>query len=366
MPRLFTPLKVGRMALQHRIAMAPMTRLRADSSHVPLPSVKEYYQQRAVIPGTLLVTEATVISRRHGGYPNVPGIYTDQQIAAWKDVTKAVHEKGSYIYLQLWALGRAANPAFLQQQGLPLVSSSDVPMKSAFSEELHRPTPLTAEGIQDAITDFSTAAEHAIEAGFDGVEIHGANGYLVDQFLQDVSNKRTDAWGGGDIERRNKFAVQVTRAVVEAIGQDRTAIRLSPWSRYQGMRMAEPIPQFRALVEKLADLRLAYLHVCESDAQADDGHLGWLLDAYRNAGPVVVAGNYDGDSAVKALEAQYKDHDVAVAFGRPFIGNPDLAFRVTQGIPFASHDPTTMYAQTSEGYTDYKYSEEFEAVTASA
>ncbi|KAL4732840.1 hypothetical protein BDV11DRAFT_201239 [Aspergillus similis] len=363
MSPLFSPIRVGRMALMHRIAMAPMTRLRADPSHIPLPSVKEYYQQRAVIPGTLLVTEATVISPRHGGYPNVPGIYTEQQIAAWKEVTKAVHEKGSYIYLQLWALGRAANPAFLQQQGLNLVSSSDVPMKSAFSDELHHPTPLTVEGIQDAITDFSTAAKNAIEAGFDGVEIHGANGYLVDQFIQDVSNKRTDSWGG-NIERRSKFAVEVTRAVVDAVGQDRTGIRLSPWSRYQGMRMDDPIPQFRALVKELSQFQLAYLHVCESDSKADS-HLGWLLDAYRNAGPVVVAGNYNGETAAKALETQYKDHNVVVAFGRPFIANPDLVFRVKERIPFAAYDPKNMYAQTSEGYTNYKYSKEFEAVAAS-
>ncbi|KAL5041488.1 hypothetical protein BDW71DRAFT_212071 [Aspergillus fruticulosus] len=237
-------------------------------------------------------------------------------------------------------------------------------MKSAFSDEMHYPTPLTVEDIQDAITDFSTAAKNAIEAGFDGVEIHGANGYLVDQFIQDVSNKRTDAWGG-NIERRSKFAVEVTRAVVDAVGQDRTAIRLSPWSRYQGMRMEDPIPQFSALVAKLAQFQLAYLHVCESDAKPD-GHLGWLLDAYRNAGPVVVAGNYNGETAAKALEAQYRDHNVAIAFGRPFIGNPDLVFRVKERIPFAAYDPTTMYAQTSEGYTDYKNSKEFEAVTASA
>ncbi|KAE8141840.1 hypothetical protein BDV38DRAFT_236532 [Aspergillus pseudotamarii] len=364
MSPLFTPLKVGRMTLQQRIAMAPMTRLRADAKHIPLASVKEYYQQRAAVPGTLLITEATVISPRHGGYPNVPGIYTDEHITAWKEVTKAVHQKGSYIYLQLWALGRAANPGFLEQQGLSLISSSEVPMKSTFSDEMHHPMPLTEEGIQGAIADFAAAAQNAIKAGFDGVEIHGANGYLIDQFLQDVSNKRNDAWGG-DIERRSKFALEVTKAVVEAVGQDRTAIRLSPWSRYQDMRMEDPVPQFTDVVKKLAQLKLAYLHLCESDAKAD-GHLGWLLDAYQNAGPVIVAGNYNGETAAKALEEQYKGHDVAVAFGRPFIGNPDLAFRVKDGIPFAPFDPKTMYAQTAEGYTDYKYSKEFEAVTASA
>ncbi|OJJ65653.1 hypothetical protein ASPBRDRAFT_49612 [Aspergillus brasiliensis CBS 101740] len=364
MSPLFSSLKVGRMTLQQRIAMAPMTRLRADTKHIPLPTVKEYYQQRAAVPGTLLITEATVISPQHGGYPNVPGIYTDEHIAAWREVTKAVHDKGSYIYLQLWALGRAANPTFLEQQGLSLVSSSDVPMKSTFNDEMHHPKPLTEEGIQDAISDFAAAAKNAMKAGFDGVEIHGANGYLVDQFIQDVSNKRNDSWGG-DIERRSRFAVEVTKAVAEAIGQDRTAIRLSPWSRYQDMRMDDPVPQFTDVVHKLAQLRLAYLHLCESDSKPD-GHLRWLLDAYQNAGPVVVAGNYNGETAAEALQEHYKGHDVAIAFGRPFIGNPDLVFRVKNGISFAPFDSKTMYAQTAEGYTDYEYSREFEVVAASA
>ncbi|KAF4976175.1 hypothetical protein F66182_17506 [Fusarium sp. NRRL 66182] len=176
MSPLFSSLKVGRMTLQQRIAMAPMTRLRADTKHIPLPFVKEYYQQRAAIPGTLLVTEATVISPRHGGYPNVPGIYTDEQITAWKEVTKAVHEKGSYIYLQLWALGRAANPSLLQQHGMNLVSSSDIPMKSTFSDEMQHPKPLTEKGIKYAIMDSTLAPQNAMKAGYDGVDIHGANG----------------------------------------------------------------------------------------------------------------------------------------------------------------------------------------------
>lgn len=358
MSPLFDALKVGRMSLKHRIAMAPMTRLRANEYHIPLPSVKEFYQQRASTPGTLLVSEATVISPRHGGYPNVPGIYNDHQIAAWKEVTSAVHDKGSHIYLQLWALGRAGNPSVLQQQGFDLVSSSDIPMKSAFSEEMHHPTPLTEAGIQGAIGDFATAAQNAICAGFDGVEIHGANGYLVDQFLQDVSNTRTDKWGGS-IENRSRFATEVTRAVVDAVGHDRTAIRLSPWSRYQGMRMADPIPQFTDVVKRLAELKLAYLHVCESDAKDNGETLQWLVDAYGNAGPIVVAGNYTGETAAKALEHEYLNRDVVVAFGRPYISNPDLPFRVQKGLPFAPLDPASMYAQTSEGYTDYTFSDQF-------
>lgn len=249
-----------------------MTRLRADQSHLPLPSVKEYYEQRASVPGSLIVTEATVISPRHGGYPNVPGIYNDSQVAAWKEVTDAVHNKGSYVYLQLWALGRAANPAFLSQGGHPLLSASDAPMKSAFNDEIHQPRAMTEKEIHDSISDFRNAAKNAIRAGFDGVEIHGANGYLVDQFLQDVSNTRTDKWGGS-ITNRSRLAVEITRAVVAEIGNQRTAIRLSPWSRYQGMRMGDPIPQFSDVVRQLAQFQLAYLHACEPDARDNDGDL---------------------------------------------------------------------------------------------
>ncbi|GIJ88148.1 hypothetical protein Asppvi_007065 [Aspergillus pseudoviridinutans] len=289
-----------------------------------------------------------------------PGIHTEEQIAAWKEVTHAVHEQGSYIYLQLWALGRAANPPYLKSSGYDLVSSSDVPMKSTFSDEMHYPRPLTEKEILGAVEDFTTAAGNAIAAGFDGVEIHGANGYLVDQFIQDVLNRRTDAWGGS-IERRSRFALDVTRAVADAVGNDRTAIRLSPWSRYQGMRMSDPIPQFADLVVRLADFKLAYLHACESEAKKSTDSLRFLLDAYKRAGPVILAGNYDGESARKVVDETYEDNDLLVAFGRPYISNPDLVYRVQEGIPFSPLDPATMYAQTSEGYIDYEFCKKFQA-----
>ncbi|KAJ5635467.1 FMN-linked oxidoreductase [Penicillium longicatenatum] len=360
MSKLFTPLRIGGKTLNQRIAMAPMTRLRADQLHLPLPSVPKYYEQRASVPGSLIITEATVISPRHGGYPNVPGIYNDSQVAAWKEVTDSVHNKGSYIYLQLWALGRAANPAFLSQGGHPLLSASDSPMKSTFSDEIHHPRPMTEKEIYESIADFRNAARNAIKAGFDGVEIHGANGYLVDQFLQDVSNKRMDKWGGS-IANRSRLAVEVTRAVVAEIGSQRTAIRLSPWSKYQGMRMEDPILQFSNVVRQLAQFKLAYLHSCEGDAKNNDGDLNWLLEAYGGSSPVLVAGNYNGTSAKTAVDTTYAKHDVVVAFGRPYIGNPDLPFRVKHGLPFAEFEPATMYGQGSEGYVDYPFSEEFKA-----
>ncbi|GAD92679.1 hypothetical protein NECHADRAFT_45190 [Paecilomyces variotii No. 5] len=364
MSKLFSPLKVGRMALKQRIAMAPMTRLRADSKNVPLDTVPEYYQQRACVPGSLLVTEATVISPQFGGYPNVPGIYSDAQIDAWRRVTDAVHSKGSYIYLQLWALGRAANPQYINSLGYDVISSSDVPMKSAFSDEMHHPRALTEDEIQRAIADFAQASNNAIKAGFDGVEIHGANGYLVDQFLQDVSNKRTDAWGGS-IENRSRFALELTSAVSDTVGSDRTAIRLSPWSKYQDMRMADPIPQFSHLAEKLAQLNLAYVHVVEPEATDKGENTEFLLDAYRKASPVMVCGNYNGESAREAVDTKYKDHGVVVAFGRPYIGNPDLVFRIKNGLPLQASDFATFYGQTPEGYIDYGFSEEFKAAGGS-
>ncbi|KAJ5295881.1 FMN-linked oxidoreductase [Penicillium antarcticum] len=357
MSKLFTPLKVGRITLNQRIAMAPMTRLRADTSHLLLPSAKEYYQQRASVPGTLIVTEATIISPRHGGYSNVPGIFNDEQIASWKEITKAVHDQGSYIFLQLWAMGRAANPSIMAHSGHDLVSASDVPMKSMFSEERHHPVPMTESEIQGTISDFAAAAEKAMLAGFDGVEIHGANGYLIDQFLQDVTNKRTDKWGGG-VENRSRLAVEVTSAVVKAIGNERTAIRLSPWSRYQEMGMEDPVPQFSDVARRLAEFKLAYLHICESDGEPKES-IKWLLRAYGDASPLLVAGEYDGESARKAVDTKYVDHDVVVAFGRPFISNPDLVLKVKHGLPLAPLDPATMYGQMSEGYTDYPFSERF-------
>lgn len=346
------------MSLSHRIAMAPMTRTRADSNHVPLPFVKDFYEQRSCIPGSLLITEATVISPRHGGYTNVPGIWNKAQIEAWKEVTRAVHDKGAYIFLQIWAMGRTANPQFMKQRGYDLVSASDVPMKSQFSGETHYPRPLTESGITESIEDFAHAAKNAIGAGFDGVEIHGANGYLVDQFIQGVSNKRSDSWGGS-IPSRSRFATEVVRAVADTVGHDRTAIRLSPWSRFQGMCMDDPIPQFSHLVTSLADFDLAYLHLCESDAKDADESLHSIIESYRKESPVMVACNFTAESAVKAVDQDYKDGNVMVAFGKPYISNLDLPFRLKEGIPFQPLDPATMYAQCPEGYIDYKFSENF-------
>lgn len=228
---LFTPIKVGHLNLSHRIVLSPLTRCRSYPNHVPGPQAATYYSQRASVPGTLVITEATIISPEAGGYPFVPGICTQEQIAGWKEVTDAVHEKGSFIFCQLWALGRAAYPQVLAQEcGAPLVSASPIPLTS---RPANIPRALTEPEIKTFIDYHVTAARNAMEAGFDGVEIHAANGYLVDQFLQVRCNQREDDWGGS-IEKRAKFAIEVIKAVANELGPEKVGIRLSPWSPFQG------------------------------------------------------------------------------------------------------------------------------------
>lgn len=267
--KLFTPLQVGSTQLDHRVVMAPLTRFRADFDHVPTDAMVQYYAQRAVVPGTLLISEATFISAKAGGYPNIPGLWTDAQLAGWKKVTDAIHAKGSKAFVQLWHLGRAAYPDPIGSGGAKpddqfdytkdFVSASDVPMY----EGGPAPRPLTEDEIWATVRDYATAAHNAVtKGGFDGVEIHGAHGYLIDQFTQDTSNQRTDAWGGS-IEKRARFALEVSKAVIQAVGKERVGIRLSPWSNFQGMRMAEPVPQFSYLIQGLKKLNLSFLHLVE-------------------------------------------------------------------------------------------------------
>lgn len=370
MTTLFTPLKVGRLQLSHRIALAPLTRFRNDeTTHASIvPLVKEYYSQRASEPGTLLISEATLISPQAGAYTYAPGIWSDEQIAAWKQVTDAVHEKGSYIYAQLWALGRTADPVAMRAQPggekFDLVSSSAVPL----AEGSETPRALTEDEIQQYIKDYATAAKNAIErAGFDGVEIHGANGYLIDQFIQTTVNKRTDKWGGS-VENRSRFALEVTKAVIEAVGADRTAIRFSPFSKFQGMGMpdSEREETFAYLAREIAKLSISYVHLVEprvngnTDVENPSGSLQFFLDAYADASPLVLAGGYKADNAKEAVETRYKNHPVIIAFGRPFIANPDLPYRIKNGVDFTPYNRETFYnAKEARGYTDYPFSEGF-------
>ena len=363
MPSLANPLQIGNASLKHRIVMAPLTRFRADDNHVPLAMVKEYYTQRASVPGTLLITEATFISPRAAGYPNAPGIWNTDQIKQWKSITDSVHQKGSFIFLQLWALGRTADPTNLSAKGYDLISSSDIPM----DEKHGKPRPLSEDEIKVFIADYAAGAKNAIEAGFDGVEIHGANGYLIDQFIQDVTNTRTDNYGGS-IENRARFGLEVAKAVVDAVGAEKTGIRLSPYSTFQGMGMKDPKPQYSYLVSGLKKLNLAYIHLVESrvsgNAEIESTEkVDFLLDIWGDS-PALLAGGFTPDSAKRAVEDEYKDNKIGVVFGRHFIPNPDLPFRILNGVDLTPYDRSTFYKPKSpDGYIDYPFSKEFEGVS---
>lgn len=365
-PKLFQPINVGSLQLQHRVVLAPMTRLRASKTHIPIVEiVKEYYEQRAHTPGTLLITEATLIAEKAGGYDHVPGIWNQDQIDAWKEISDAVHAKGSYIFCQLYALGRAADPKVLASEGLPYVSASDIQL----STETVAPRPLTVEEIREYVQLYAQAARNAISAGFDGVEIHGAHGFLPDQFTRDVSNSRTDTYGGS-LENRTRFSLEVIDAVVEAVGSERVGYRISPWSSLFDMKMADPIPTFTHLVSQLKarQPKLAYLHVVEprvigmDDRSEEDigAHEG--NDFIRNLWApkaLISAGGYNRQSAIDTAE---RKGDL-IAFGRQFLANPDMVYRLEKNVPLNTYNREKFYSPGDApiGYTDYPFAEEFTA-----
>lgn len=360
--KLFEPLKLGSLQLENRIALAPLTRYRADDNHVPLPFVPEYYAQRGSTPGTLLITEATFIAPQASGYSNAPGIWSQEQIASWKKVTEAVHAKGSFIYLQLWALGRTAYISELVKdvgEGAKLVGAGDIAIKGG-----EKPTPLSEDEIKEYISLYAQAAKNSIEAGFDGVEIHGANGYLIDQFLQDVTNNRENSYGGS-IENRSRFGLEVTKAVVDAVGAEKTAIRISPFSQFQEMKMEDPVPQFSHFATELKKFNLAYIHICDMVRVSDIGKVDFLIKIWNNQSPFLICGGFDAASAKKAVDDEYKDNDIVVVFGQLFISNPDLVFRFKAGVELTPADPTLFYNKKEEhGYIDWAFSKEFVAAQA--
>ncbi|THV00003.1 NADH:flavin oxidoreductase/NADH oxidase [Dendrothele bispora CBS 962.96] len=376
--KLFRPLTVGDVTLKHRVVMAPLTRFRANANHVPLPIVKEMYAQRASTPGTLLITEATFIAPRAIGYDHAPGIWSDEQIAAWKEVTEAVHAKGSFIYLQLWAIGRIAyvNSLAKEDPSYDIVSASDIPLSDRPATD-PKPRPFTIPEIKEYIALYAQAASNAVhKAGFDGVEIHGANGYLVDQFLQDVSNKRTDEYGG-NIENRTRFALEVVDAVVKAVGPRKTAIRISPWNTFQDMKMADPKPTFAHLVSEIkkAHPALSYIHIVEPRIQGaevvdvpEEESNDFIREIWTspgtsadtstspNARRLISAGGYTRQTAIETAE---KKGDL-IAFGRLFIANPDLPYRIQHDVSLTKPDRTTFYVPNSSnpnGYTDYPFTD---------
>ncbi|KAJ7155176.1 hypothetical protein C8R46DRAFT_1296487 [Mycena filopes] len=358
--KLFQPVKVGNVQLQHRIVLAPMTRYKSDAAHVPyIPLVSDYYAQRGSKPGTLLISEATFIAARAGGYPHTPGIWNPAQIQAWKAVTDAVHAKGSFIFMQLWALGRTADVEQLKSEdpSFPYVSASDVPLKGMKGT----PRPLTVPEIKEYVTLYAQAAKNAIEAGFDGVEVHNLNGCLPDQFLQDTANKRTDAYGGS-VENRARFTLEIIDAIVAAIGAPRTALRLSPWSPFQGMGMADPLPTFSYVVSQLAAHHptLAYLHLVEprvsgnftrEDVGAHESNAP--LRALWAPRPLIRAGGFSRESALEVGES-----GDLVAFGRWYTSNPDLPARLERDVALRAYDRSTFYLigeNTPRGYSDHPF-----------
>lgn len=330
--RLFEPMKIGSIELSTRIVMGPLSSNLADKDNVLDPSAKEYYGSRACVPGTLIIGEATFVNPQSSGTEESrAGIWSDDQIKVWKDVVDSIHKARSYIFVQLWSLGRSADPERKRREGTgDLVSSSAVP-------EEGRPVPraLAEDEIWEYVNDYGTAARRAVEdCGFDGVELHGGNGSLIDQFTQDVVNKREDGWGGS-IENRSRFSLEIAKAVSKAIGPDKVGFRLSPWSTYNSMGMKDALPQFSHLLRGLRDLNIAYIHLVESrvagryDVEAGET-LDPFIDLWANK-PMILAGGFAPASAKQAVDEEYKSKEVAIAFGRAFVTNPDLVQRLKNG-----------------------------------
>ncbi|RFU25200.1 hypothetical protein B7463_g11136, partial [Scytalidium lignicola] len=357
--RLFKPMKVGNVEVNHRIGLAPMSRHRASDDHVPTTLMKEYYNQRAAVPGTLLFTDGNIVSPAAGGLSNSPGIWNARQIVSWREITDEVHRKGCFIFCQLLAIGRVADPKAIEKEGLALIGPSAVPKEGS-----PIPKAMTIGEIKQMVQDFVKAAKNAIEAGFDGVEFDGDNGLLIDQFTQDVSNQRDDEYGGS-IENRSRFTYEIARAVADAIGPERVGHRMSPWSRFNSMRMKDPIPQFTDIINKLNEIGIAYIHLIESRISGDtlvDGteKLDFAYNTWN--GPFLIAGGYTAETARKLVE-DHPDKEIMVTFGRSFIANPDLVFRIREGLEFNHYNRPTFYtAKEPKGYIDYLFSKEYLAM----
>jgi N-ethylmaleimide reductase len=351
---LFQPITIGALDLRNRIAMAPLTRSRAGAGDVPRAMAATYYAQRA--SAGLIITEATQVSDTAKGYAWTPGCYTDAQVEGWRRVTDAVHAKGGRIVVQLWHVGRISHPSLQPNNALPVAPSAVTPKGQAFTETGFQPHPqpraLEVLEIERIICDFANAAGAARRAGFDGVEIHGANGYLIDQFLRDGSNKRTDRYGGS-IENRTRFLLEVVEAVAQTIGGERTGLRLSPVTPANDASDSNPFPLFLHAVEQLNRFNLAYLHMVEGATGGPrdivpDFDFGALRRAFR--GPYMANNGYDFAMADAALREGRAD---LIAFGRPFIANPDLVERMKTGAPLAEGDKGTFYGGDEHGYIDY-------------
>jgi N-ethylmaleimide reductase len=361
MSKLHSIVKVGPYEFSHRVVLAPLTRMRADEGDRPGPLMAEYYAQRAS-EGGFLIGEATIAAPNGNGYLGAPGLYDDAQIVGWKRVTDAVHAKGGRIFLQLYHAGRQSNSQ-LQPDGAQPVAPSAVPHGGlAYTEAGWVPnTPsraLSIPEIADLVESFRTAAIRGKQAGFDGVELHAANGYLFDQFLQDGSNKRTDIYGGS-FENRARFLIEATQAVISVWGSERVAVRLGPSGTWGDMSDSNPEGLFAYVAEALAKLNLAYLHLIEprvlgnvDDDSKDQNPVAAQLIRKHYKGTIIAAGGFKGDTAEAILQAGDAD---LVAFGRDFIANPDLPERLLRQLPLNLYDRPTFFGGTNVGYTDYPF-----------
>ena len=355
MSSLFSPLKVGALNIPHRVIMAPLTRTRAGEGNVPTDLNAEYYGQRA--SAGIIISEATTVSSRGHGYPNTPGIYNDAQVAGWKKVTKAVHDKGGRIFLQLWHVGRISHPAYQPNGELPIAPSAIKPKGQVWTgkemADYVTPRAVTVEEIPGIVAEYVRGARLAKEAGFDGVEIHGANGYLLDQFLRDGSNTRTDGYGGS-VENRARLLLEVTGAVISIFGADRVGVRLSPGGIFNDMHDSNTLRTFSYVLGELSKLEIAYAHVTRVTAQdiahgAKDGVGPKELRKYFK-GVMITAGGFDRPQAEQAINEGWAD---AIAFGVPFLANPDLPARLQNNLALNTPDEATFYASGPKGYTDY-------------
>lgn len=355
---LFSRLKVGSSSLKNRLIMAPMTRNRAGAGNVPGEMNASYYRQRA--GAGLIVSEATQISPQGQGYPNTPGIHSPEQVAGWRKVTDAVHEAEGKIFAQLWHTGRASHSFFQPENRVPAAPSAvanrgKVYVPGRGMVDYETPRALELSEIPGIISDFARGAQNAVAAGFDGVEIHGANGYLVDQFLRDGTNRRTDQYGGS-VVNRGRFALEVATAVADAIGSEHVGIRLSPSSTFNDMSDSTPRETFGHVVRELGMMKLAYLHLI-APTPKDAKHGGAEHDLIPVSffrplfdGVVIANGGYTFEAAQEAIGQGWAD---AVAFGTAFLANPDLPERFRRGAPLNTPDTSTFYGGDERGYVDY-------------
>lgn len=352
---LFTPLATSALQLRNRIVMAPMTRSRAVAHNTPNALMAEYYGQRAT--AGLIITEGTSPSPNGLGYARIPGLFDKAHVQGWRQVTQAVHARGGKVFVQLMHTGRVSHRANLADGAEVLGPTAEVCPGEMYTDALgpqphSAPRAMTAEDIAHAVAEYAHSARLAIDAGFDGVELHAANGYLIEQFLNANVNRRTDAYGEGP-EGRNRFALEVVRATVAAIGADRVGIRLSPHGVFNGMGAYPDVDtQYLALTRALSPLGLAYLHVLDHSALGAPPVPAELKRAMRHAfkGVFILAGGYDRDNAERALDAGDAD---LIAFARPFIANPDLVARLQANAALNALDMATFYTPGAKGYTDY-------------